>query len=426
MCSSPPKISEDALLDSIQRQAFDYFLRYTYPDTGLVADSSVENFPASIAATGLSLSTYPVAVERSFIARAEALQRTLTCLRFFVAGHKNSAISKNGFFFHFLDGKSGERAWKSEISSIDSALLFAGALTASAYFDLDTAPEREVRDLALSLCEGADWNWMRAGREAVGHGWKPESGFLASQWTGYNEALLLYVLGLGSASHPLPASSYHAWTSPFRWKRIYEHEFAYAGPLFIHQLAQCWLDLRGIRDNYMRAKDSDYFQNSRRATLVQREYAIRNPRSFKGYGEDSWGITACDGPGQRTHQVDGHERRFYGYRARGAPFGPDDGTLAPWVAAASLPFCPEAVLPLLRRFGPAEHDQPNLYKFDATFNPTFPTPEKQAWASSIQMGLNLGPVVLMLENYRSGIVWDLLREQPIIRRGLERAGFRPA
>jgi hypothetical protein len=173
--------------------------------------------------------------------------------------------------------KSGRRVWKCELSSVDSTFLLAGALLAAQYFDADRADERELRELADALYRRADWKWMCNGGGAVVMGWKPERGFLHYDWLGYNEALLLYALGLGSPTHPLPTDSYTAWTSTYRWKKIYEYEYLYAGPLFIHQLSHIWVDFRGLQDEFMRGKGIDYFENIRRATYVQREYAIRNP-----------------------------------------------------------------------------------------------------------------------------------------------------
>ena len=213
------------------------------------------------------------------------------------------------------------------------------------YFDHDTADEAEIRRLADALYRRADWNWARDGGATLTHGWRPESGFLPYRWEGYDEGLLLYVLGLGSPTHPLPPESYAAFCATYQWKQIYGRELLYSGPLFTHQLSHLWIDFRGIRDAFMREHGSDYFENSRQATFVQQEYAVHNPLQFAGYGEHCWGFTACDGPGWVKRVVDGVERQFFDYIARGAPFGPDDGTVAPWVVVASLPFAPEIVIP---------------------------------------------------------------------------------
>lgn len=425
---SAPEENE-GLLEKIQRGAFDYFLQHVNPQNGLIADSSRDNSPASIAATGMALSCYPVAVERNFWSRAEALQRALATLRFFTSAPQNTArdgVGHRGFFYHFLDMQSGQRAWKCELSSIDTALLLLGALTCAAYFDNDTPDERELREGAQTLLRNADWNWMRNGGATVSHGWKPERGFLKARWQGYNEALLLQILALGSPTHAIPKNSYEAWLETYQWKKIYDTEFVYAGPLFIHQFAHIWLDLRGLRDRFMRDHNSDYFENSCRATYIQREYARRNPRGFAGYDENCWGITASDGPGPCVETVDARERRFYDYRARGVPFGPDDGTLSPWCAAASLPFAPEIVLPVIHQFDRLDLIAHNACGIEGTFNATYPEHHgsELGWVSSAHLGLNQGPLVLMLENFRSGLLWNLLRDCSTLQNGLRRADFR--
>jgi hypothetical protein len=168
--------------------------------------------------------------------------------------------------------------------------------------------------LAEALYQRADWQWAQNGDLPVSHGWRPEHGFIPYRWEGYSEAILLYVLGLASPTHPLPAESYAAWLATYEWQRIYDYEFVYAGPLFIHQLSHVWIDFRGIQDEFMRDKGIDYFENSRRATYVQQEYAIRDPQNFKSYGEHIWGITASAGPGPATHEVEGVERHFHDIR----------------------------------------------------------------------------------------------------------------
>ena len=328
-------------------------MRQVNPLNGLIADKSRDGWPASIAATGMALTAYPVAVERTLMTREAAVTITLTTLRFFrnsVQGTAPDATGYKGFYYHFLEMATGRRAWRCELSTVDSAFLLAGALTAAAYFDRDDSPEQEIRRLADELYRRADWQWAQNGGPTVTHGYKPRAGFLKHRWAGYDEALLLYILGLGSPTYPLPVESYPAWLSTYAWKTIYDHEFVYAGPLFIHQLSHIWIDFRDIQDSYMREKGLDYFENSRRATYVQREYAIRNPREFAFYSKDCWGLTASDGPGPATVRVEGVQRRFFDYLARGAPLGPDDGTVAPWAVVASLPFAPEIVLPAIRYF----------------------------------------------------------------------------
>ena len=416
----------DKKLETLQRLTFDYFLKETNPLNGLVPDSTRQGAPCSITATGFALASYPVGVERGFITRNDAIKRTLTTLRFFFdsrQGRERDATGYKGFYYHFLDMKSGRRTWDCELSTIDSTFLIVGALTAAVYFNRDGEDEREIRTLAGAIYARADWQWAQNRGVTVTHGWKPESGFLKYRWQGYNEALILYVLGLASPTHPLPARSYPAWTRTYKWKKLYGHEFLYAGPLFIHQLSHMWIDFRGIQDKYMRHKAIDYFENSRRATYIQQQYAIRNPRDFKGYGEYIWGLTASDGPGPARKKIAGKLRRFYDYSARGVPNGPDDGTLAPWAVVASLPFAPEIVLPSIEYFDKTFPEMTSKYGFKCSFNPTFSTASSKEWVSKGYYGLDQGPIVMMIENYRSGFLWRLMRRCSYIIEGLRRAGF---
>jgi hypothetical protein len=224
----------------------------------------------------------------------------------------------------------------------------------------------------------------------------------------------------------LPASTYEAWSSTYQWKHSFGYDYLYAGSLFTHQLSHIWIDFRGIQDKFMRDKGTDYFENSRRATYVQQQYAISNPLKFYGYGSCCWGITASDGPGPDTIKVDGVERQFFDYVARAVPYGPDDGTIAPWAVVASLPFAPEIVLPAIDHFiHRLELKEFNSYGFKATFNATYPgrTGGASGWVSPWHYGLNQGPIVLMIENYRSGLFWRLTRKCSYICSGLRRAGF---
>jgi hypothetical protein len=416
------------MLDSIQQGAFGYFLHETNPANGLVLDKTCLEWPASIAAVGLGLASYPVGVERGFVTRTEAAERTLTALRFFwrsKQGPEPDATGHKGFYYHFLDLRSGARAWQSELSTIDSALLLGGMLTSAEYFDGTTPAEREIRDLAERLYARVDWQWAQNGGLTLTHGWKPESGFLPYRWEGYDEALLLYLLGLGSPTHPLPPDSYRAWASTYEWKTIYDIQYLYAGPLFTHQLSHVWVDFRGIQDQFMREHGIDYFENSRRATFAQQQYAIRNPGGFAHYGELCWGITASDGPGDFTRKHHGIQRRFFDYLARAVPYGPDDGTIAPWAVVASLPFAPEIVLPTIADFTRHHRAGDHRYGFKATFNPTFPDPGglPNGWVSPWHFGINEGPIVIMIENYKSGLVWQLARRCRYLVAGLRAAGF---
>jgi hypothetical protein len=416
-------------LQNLQCRAFAYFEHECHPDTGLILDKDAPDWPASIAATGLALASYPVAVERGWLSMKAAIERTLTTLRFLWhsrQGPEPEASGYRGFYYHFLDMATGRRAWNCELSSVDTAFLVAGALAAAAYFSGPSAEQSEIRELAESIYRRVEWPWLLDRDGRIGHGWKPESGFIPFSWQGYDEALLLHVLALGSPTHPVPASTYAAWTDSFAWTRCYDIDYLYSAPLFTHQLSHVWLDLRGIRDVFMHGKGIDYFENSRRATLIQQRYAIDNPLGFNGYGRHVWGITASEGPGPATRLIDGIERYFYDYAGRGAPYGTDDGTLAPWAVVASLPFAPPMVLDTLRHYTDSLdlHDC-HRYGFRATFNPTFGgSPDSLCgWESPWHVGLNLGPIVLMIENHRSGMLWQLMRHCAWVVDGLRRAGF---
>ena len=421
-----PDVDIDTLIDRAQRHAFGYFEESTDPASGLVLDSSQPDSPCSISAVGLALAAYPVAVERRWMPRERAISLVLAALRFFrdadMSGTRH-ATGHRGFYFHFLDMHTGTRAWNSELSSIDTAFLVAGMKTAARYFDRPTLREREIRETARRLADRVDWRWMQDRGEGLCHGWRPERGFLPYHWTGYSEALLMMGLALGQRTHPATRRAYDAWLRGHRWRRIYGHAHLAAGPLFIHQYSHMWVDLRGIQDAFMRRHGIDYFENSRRATLVQREYAIRNPKRFKGYGPDCWGLTACDGPGPREIRVGGRRHRLLGYAARGAPWGPDDGTVAPWASVASLPFAPEVVLPTMQHIARMMHAH-RSYRPGNSFNPSWhDAGGPPGWVSPWRFALNSGPVVLMIENFRSRLIWRLMREDEDLRRGLHRAGF---
>jgi hypothetical protein len=419
-------------LQQMQQKAFSYFQEQANPLNGLVVDKTAPHWPASIAATGLALASYPVAVERGFMAKSAAVERTLITLRFFwnsPQGPQPDATGYRGLYYHFLDMSSGRRAWQCELSTVDTAFLLAGhGLVAAAYFTADLPEQREIRSLAEALYLRADWPWAQDGAATICHGWKPESGFLPHRWEGYDEALLLYMLALGSASVSscLPSSYARMEPRAMSGNTATDTDYLYAGPLFTHQLSHVWIDFRGIQDEFMRGKGIDYFENSRRATYVQQQYAIHNPRKFTGYGSCCWGITASDGPGPETINLDGIERQFFGYVARAVPNGPDDGTVAPWAVVASLPFAAEIVLPAIDHFiHGLKLKESNPYGFRATFNATHPGSSESAcgWVSPWHFGLNQGPVVLMIENYRSGLFWRLTRNCEYICNGLRRAGF---
>ena len=419
----------DQDLDRLRLTTLEYYVHETNPANGLIRDKTDPAAPCSIAAVGLGLAAIPVLVERGVISREFAPEIALRPLRFFhnsPQGPEPDSTGYKGFYYHFLDMKSGRRVWECELSTIDSALLFAGMLTCASYFDGDSESEAEIRRLAETLYRRADWQWALNGGAALSHGWKPETGFIPHRWTGYDEGLLLYLLGLGSPTFPLPAESYAAYCSTYQWKKIYGRELLYSGPLFTHQLSHLWIDFRDLRDAFMREHGTDYFQNSRQATYVHQEYAMRNPLEFAGYGKLCWGVTATDGPGWEKRMVDGIERQFYDYYARGAPYGPDDGTIAPWAVVASLPFAPEIVIPTVRAMVQLDLGATERYGFKPSFNQTYKAPERPTgwWVTPHHFGIDQGPVILMIENYCTGLIWNIMRRSPYVSAGLRRAGFR--
>lgn len=428
-----PSISKNILTDQdlnrLQLTTLQYYLHESNPANGLIRDKTQQFAPASIAAVGLALASLPIIIERGVFSREFAPEIALKRLRFFrdaPHGPEPDATGYKGFYYHFLDMKSGRRVWNCELSTIDSAFLFAGMLACAAYFDADTPEEREIREIAKELFEKADWQWALNGSSALTHGWYPESGFIPHRWRGYDEALLLYILGLGSPTFPLPSESYDAYCSTYQWREIYGRELLYSGPLFTHQLSHLWIDFRGLQDNFMRDHKTDYFKNSRQATYIHQEYAIQNPHNFEGYGKYCWGITASDGPGWSKHQVNGVEREFFNYIARGAPDGPDDGTLSPWVVLASLPFAPEIVIPTINHMAHLNVGVESRYGFKPSFNQTFKVNDSPTgwWVTPYHFGVDQGPIILMIENYRSELIWNIMRRSPYIVTGLRRANFK--
>ncbi len=426
-----PQGSDKEMLSCLLKETFDYFLKEIIPETGLIPDSTQPNSPVSVAVMGLALTAYTVGVKRGLISRNQAVKITLKILRFFSKSKQsidNDATGYKGFYYHFIDGRTGARAWESEVSTIDTALFIAGALSSACFFDQDHNGEAEIRKLADDLYRRIDWQWALAGGDTICHGWKPEAGFLPYHWDkGYNEAQILYILALGSPTFPISEKGYEKWTSTFEIRNYHSLRYIYAGPLFIHQMSQIWLPLKGIRDSACIKAGFDYFENSRRATLAQQLYAMNNPQGFAHYGEFGWGFTASDGPGPAELEVDGKKRVFYGYIARGAPDDYDDGTVSPWAVVASLPFAPDIVLGTIRHAIEKLHLKAHsrVYGFDASFNPTFPkrTCNRNGWVSEWRFGLNQGPVILMIENFESGLIWKTMLKCQYVAVGLRRAGF---
>ena len=436
--SAPRQTSTDLVAD-IQERTFRYFWDLAQPENGLIPDRWPTPSFSSVAAVGFGLTAYPIGAERGWITREEARGRVLTTLRFLANAPQGpeptGRTGHKGFFYHFLDMKTGTRFEKVELSTIDTTLLLAGALFCQSYFNRDYPEEEEIRQLAETLYRRADWQWAKPDPPRVSMGWHPESGFIDYEWMGLNEAMILYVLALGSPTHPIDPEDWEAWTRTYRWGTFHGQEHVNFAPLFGHQYSHVWIDFRGIRDAYMRGKGIDYFENSRRATLSQRAYAIDNPNRFRGYGENVWGLSACDGPLDGDLEIDGRKVHFMTYAARGAALGEirDDGTIAPTAAVSSIAFAPEVAIPAMeemqRRWG---GHLVSKYGFLDSFNPslTFATRTHHGkvvpgigWFDGDYLGIDQGPIVAMIENHRSGLVWETMRRNPHIVRGLKRAGF---
>ena len=423
----------DPFLDTLQQRTIQWFLRATPEATGLTPDRWPSPSPSSVAAVGFALTVYPIAAEHGMITREEAAARVKKTLDILLHAPQNdsrgaAAAGYRGFFYHFVAVADGTRAWNCELSTIDTALLMAGVLSAESYFDRDTDVESSIRGAADSLYRRVDWTWSAEGRPGIMLGWTPEQGGDPNSWHGYNEAMIMYVLALGSPTHPVEPRVWNYWTSTYVWARYYDRDFVSFGPLFGHQYSACWIDYRGIQDQYMKEKGIDYFENSRRATYSQQRYGMENPRGFRGYSGDVWGVTACDGPGDTTFQVDGTRREFIGYGGRGVSFdwSLDDGTLAPTGPGGSLPFAPEICIPALKEM--RRHYDGRLWKeygFVDAFNPTFVTRKTggDGWYDNDYLGIDQGPIAVMIENLRNGFVWNLMKKSPYIARGLARAGF---
>jgi len=431
-----------ALLDTLERRTFAFFWERTDPATGLTPDRWPSPSFSSIAAVGFALTAYPIGAERGYISRAEAANRTLTTLRWFwqaPQGPAPSGISGyRGFFYHFLEMPGGARFQDVELSTVDTGLLLMGVLFCQQYYDGADVTEASIRATADSLYRRVDWTWAQRDPPMINMGWKPETangGWQPLNWMGYNEAMLVYLLALGSPTHTIDSTAWGRWTATYEWGSFQGQAHLGFAPLFGHHYSHVWIDFRGIQDEYMRGRGIDYFENSRRATVAQQRYAIANPGNWAGYGENVWGLSASDGPADATLDYAGSPRRFFTYAARGASFNEvrDDGTLAPTAALGSIAFAPELVLPALvamrERYG---DDLFGQYGFLDAFNPSFQFTGRatagkvvagRGWFDTDYLGIDQGPIVAMIANYRSDLVWKYMRTSPYLIHGLRRAGF---
>lgn len=413
-----------ALLDSLQLGAFRYAWYEANPLNGLIKDRSAITSPASIAATGFGLSAICVGVEHGWVSRPTAAARVLLTLQTFwnkpqgpdvING--STYIGYHGLFYHFLDMSTGLRTWDSELSTIDTALLLAGILDARQYFDGGDATETEIRSLANSIYQRVEWTFLE---DPVTHGikmgWHPDGRFYGN-WIGYNEAMIMYILAFGSPTHPIsnPTAAWTTWTSGYQYQTQFGQTYVIFPPLFGHQYSHCWIDFRRIKDAYMTTKGFTYFENSRRATLAQKAYAIAKGISSPsfGYTDSLWGLTASDDP-------------LYGYLAHGAPPAQNDnGTITPTAPISSIPFAPADVIPVIHKLWNLTLTNPDLADLWGFYGPKdafnfLTTPD---WNSNDVLGIDQGPIIMMIENYKSGAVWNRFMQAPEVQLGLQRAGF---
>jgi hypothetical protein len=382
------ELDDESLLDEIQKRTFMYLWKEVNPENGLVKDRSTEDSPSSIAAVGMALSAIPIGIERGWITYDQGYERALTTLKTFVEGKVEGL---NGFFYHFVNMNTGKREWQCELSSIDTALLVAGALTAGSYFE-----DTEVDELANKLYENVNWQWMLAGGDTLSMGWKPEGGFLGANWDSFNEGLLAYVLAIGSPTYPIPAES---WDKIYRPVKNDTYIYLPQETLFVYQYPNIWIDFRDKEDKY-----ANYFNNTTAATRYNWLYAVQNRFKYETYDMDIWGLSASDGP--------------TGYRAYGAVDGNNDGTVAPYASISSIPFTPDismnAIRGMLSKYGPLVWGE---YGFYSAFN------VDELWFSDQYIGIDQGDIILMIENYRTGFIWELFMKNENIQKALDEIGF---
>ncbi|MDR3652913.1 MAG: glucoamylase family protein [Paludibacter sp.] len=417
--------SDELMLDSIQRKTFEYFLHENNPEIGIIKDRAAKGAFASIAATGFGLPTYAIAAERKWITRNEAVDRTLKILKFFATSENNSRRSYKGFYYHFLDIDEGNRvdSWV-ELSSIDTGILMMGVIFARNYYNKNNQAEKEIREYAGILLSSMDWTVFNMDANSkqpytISMAWHPEKGTTNWGWHGYTEGLFLYVLAAGTGIDN-PIQHYNAWLKGYEWKTPYPGLSHVAfPPLFGHQFSEIFIDFRGLADKYLKEKGISYFENSRRATLAQQQYAIENPKGWVGYDSLTWGFTATDGPGPNYNSGD---KKFEGYAGRGATGKDDvvaeDGTIGIYGSICSLPFTPDLSLKTIKNIQSKMGSKLwGKYGFYDSFNQT------ANWVDNDFVGIDQGPTILMIENFRSGLIWKYMMKDPIIQKGLQRLNF---
>lgn len=381
---------------------------------------------SSIAATGFGLTACLVGIENGYVDREAASKRVEATLQALweMPQHENAEVVSGykGFYYHFLTIDKAERFKDVELSTIDTGLLMAGVLSVQSYFDGNNETETSIRALADQLYRRVEWDWAMQEDGFMSMGWRPERGFIEAKWSGYNEAMVLLIMAMGSPTHQIADSSWRKWCETYEWMDFYEPHLNFA-PLFGHQYSHMYIDFRGIQDAYTKGKNTDYFQNSRIATLANQDYAIRNPNGFDGYSNRQWGLTACDGPGHGTSaMVNGQEVNFTGYMARGVSGQDlrDDGTLSPTAVGGSIPFLPDTCILTLEHLWNTYYDSlVGEYGFKDAFNLSYPG----EWYDNEYLGIDQGPILIMAENHESELVWNLMKKNPYIIEGLRKAGF---
>jgi hypothetical protein len=382
-------MDDRAFVDTVARETFDYFWLETDLNTGLIKDRSTPDSPASIAAVGFGLAAIPFGVDQGWITYDEGYQRVLTTLQRFA---NDGVEGEHGFFYHFVNRKTGERVWSSELSSIDTTLLIAGALVAGQYFQ-----GTEVQTLANQLYSNVEWDWMLGGGKMPKMGWLPDSGFLNYAWDHFDESLLLYVLAIGSPTHPISAETWDRWRRPVNTSGGYI--YLPGEPLFVYQYPQAFLDLQGMEDYY-----ANYWNNTVLACERNHQFAVHNAGKYTTFQNGVWGLSASDGP--------------LGYRAYGAASNNTDGTVAPYAAVSCLPFTPDLSLAgmraILTEYGTLTWRE---YGFVSAIN------EDQNWYSRDHIGIDQGDILLMIANYETSFTWNLFMANPSVQNGLAAMGF---
>jgi hypothetical protein len=432
-------LSKDQFLADLKLRSFNFFWQLADSTTWQTPDRYPTKTFTSIAATGFALPSYLIGIENKYITREQGADRVLKTLTWLMQSPQGDAnegeTGFKGFYYHFLTYNQGKRFQKVELSTIDTGLLMAGILACMSYFDGADDIETQIRTLSEALYKRVEWDWAMNGRKYMSMGWHPEKGFLASEWKGYNEAMVLIVMAMGSPTHPIADSAWNTWCKTYQWANYQSYDFVNFEPLFGHQYSHMFINFKGIQDEYMTKRGIDYFENSRRATLSNRAYCMTNPKHFADYSDSIWGLTACDGPADYftkenlSPRADIQYKDFMGYSARGVSAFTvvDDGTIAPTAAGGSIPFAPEetinALYAMYLKYGDKLYQQ---YGFKDAFNLNVVNSSngEYGWFDTDYLGIDQGPILIQLENYQSGLIWKLMQKNPYIISGLKKAGFK--